>query len=551
MTIGKTNIYYSFYFWLLAYIAVSMPLSIYTTSMGSLLLLVLWLLGDFQGNVVRRFYRKKGFFAGCLLLITYLTRLSTHNILEKTRKFIHNRAAVVFASIYFLHLAGMLFTSNFDYGFKDLRVKLPLLFFPLIFSSMEKLDYPRFRKLLLYYVGGIFIATLVGGFILMKGDYLNIRYISPFISSIRLGLNITFGVFILLYFVAADTYFHWKQKLLMGILSLWFVVFLVKLESITSLSIIFVLGMAYLVYLVFKSQTLILKGLMMILIIAIPLLLYIYVSDTIHSANTVSSIEAHPDKFTALGNPYTFDTINQGVEDGKYVGWYLCESELESAWDKRSKIDFGGRDKRGNELKETLIRFLSSKNLHKDAAGIAALTSGDIQMVENGIANYNYIAHPGLHSRILKILKGYQVYEKSGNPSGSSLMQRLEYLKASLGIIKNHFWLGVGTGDLQDAFYARFSAMHSQLSPQYRFHAHNQYLAIFVAFGVFGFIIFLFALVYPVIVTHGFHDYFFVVFYIIMLLSMFSDDTLETHAGVTLFAFFTSLILFGKQRKNA
>ena len=551
MTPGKTNIYFQFYFWLLIYIAISLPLSKYTMSMGSMLLFVLWLMDDFQGNVALRFFRQKGLVWGISPFLAYVWQLTKQNFNEKFNRFLHNKAAVIFASIYFMHIAGLFFTANFAYGMKDLKVKFPLLFFPIIFSGMPKLDYHRFRRLLLYYLVAIFIGTLYSSYLLMRGNFLDIRDISPFISSIRFGLNISFGFFILLYFIVADHHFNQKQKISMGLMALWFLIFLSLMESITSLSIILIIGVSYLIFILFKSRNLVLKSALLILIIAVPSFLYLYVKDVVHEANTVILPKTHPDKLTALGNSYTFDTVNQGVEDGKYVGWYLCEPELKKAWNERSTMNYNGIDKQGNELRETLMRYLTSKNLRKDAAGVAALTSRDINWIENGVANYNYLKHPGLRSRILKILKGYQVYKSTGNPSGNSLMQRIEYTKASLGIIKSNFWHGVGTGDLQDAFYGEFSAMHSQLSPKFMFHAHNQYLAIFVAFGIFGLLIFLFALIYPVLITHAYRDYFFVVFYLIMLISMLSDDTLETHAGAMLFAFFTSLILFGKQRKNA
>jgi len=551
MTAGTKNLYFQIYFWILVYIAISLPLSKYTMSMGSLMLLTLWLCDDFQGNVVYRFFRRKGFFRGIYLFVEYLLRLAKHNLIDKSKIFLRNKPAVIFSFIYFIHLIALFNTSNFSYGMKDLRVKIPLLFFPLVFSSMKKLDYTQFRKLLLFYVTAIFAGTLISSYLLIRHNYLDIREISPFISSIRFGLNISFGFFILLYFVSADTYFSSRQKILMLLLAIWFVLFLFFMESITSLSIIMLISLGFLFIKACNSRRWFVKTAFLLLFFLIPTATYLYLSNVVHKATTVSHVVKTPDKYTALGNPYTFDSVNRGVEDGKYVGWYLCEPELEKAWDKRSSFDYRSRDKKGEELRETLIRYLNSKNLRKDASGVAALSKKDIYWIENGIANYNYIAHPGLHSRILKIIKGYQVYNSTGNPSGSSLMQRFEYWKAALGIIKHHFWIGVGTGDLEDAFYGQFSKMHSQLSPQFMFHAHNQYLAIWVAFGLVGFVIFLVALFYPLYINHAYRDYFLAVFYAIILISMFSDDTLETHTGATLFAFFSALILFGKQRKKA
>ncbi len=171
-------------------------------------------------------------------------------------------------------------------------------------------------------------------------------------------------------------------------------------------------------------------------------------------------------------------------------------------------------------------------------------------MIENDCANVNYVRNPGFKTRILKILKGYEVYNLTGNPSGSSVMQRIEYLKASLAVIKENWLTGVGTGDLEISLYNKYDEMGSMLKDQFRYHAHNQFFAVLISFGIFGFLIFIYALIYPPLVTRSFNDYFFIVFFFIMIISMFSDDTLETQAGVTLFAFFYTFLMFGKTSSN-
>ncbi len=255
----------------------------------------------------------------------------------------------------------------------------------------------------------------------------------------------------------------------------------------------------------------------------------------------------NPVRYTSLGNAYVFDTTHYGIEDGRYVGAYLCIPELKQAWNKRSSIKFNGTDKDGSPIKYTLIRYMTSKDLHKDAAGVRQLTEKDIENIKQGIANFQYVAHPGLHSRLLMMVKGWQVFRKTGNAGGSSVLQRYEFLRAAEILIRQNFWTGVGTGDLIGTLGEQYRLMHSGMG-KYDFIAPNEYVDMFVAFGVFGFLYFLFALVYPPLKTHSFNDYFFVIFYAIMLLSMLSDDTLETHAGLTLFAFFLSLLMFGKEK---
>jgi O-antigen ligase len=110
--------------------------------------------------------------------------------------------------------------------------------------------------------------------------------------------------------------------------------------------------------------------------------------------------------------------------------------------------------------------------------------------------------------------------------------------------------LGVGTGDVPRAFAQAYDEIQSPLSEEYRFRAHNQYLAIAVAFGMLGLAFFLFVLLYPWFASRKNHTYLYMVFLVIMLLSMFPEGTLETQAGAMLFAFFESLLLLARPNFN-
>ena len=549
---GRKTIFSYVYGWALIFFVLSLPLSMYAMSLASFLLLAVWIWADIQLIVIVRFFRQKGFFRGFYFLILYLFRTGRSGIVERAVIFWRNKAAVVFASIFLIFVLGLIKTTDFSNGFGDLRVKLPLLLFPLLFASLEKIDYQTLKRIFFFFILGLFAATMVGSYILLKGDYVNVRQISPFVSSVRLGLSLSFGFFILLYFITKEHSFSGRQKILMGVLAIWFLVFLYFMESLTAFATILLVGFSYLLYQVFATKKkLTVKVAFVILAVGIPASIYFYVKKEVRMMTTAPKINFQKlDKFTALGDPYVFDTTNFGIEDGKYVGMYLCIPELRQSWDKRSKLPYDGLDKEGNHLSQTLIRYLTSKNLRKDAGGVAALSRVDIQRIENGIANYNYVVHPGLHSRLLKIVKGYEVYKYTGNAGGNSLFQRIVYFKAALNIIKAHFWTGVGTGNLKSAFHQEFNKMHAQLDKKYMHLSHNQYLTVFVALGVFGFLFFIFALIYPVILTKSYRDYFFMVFYSIMLISFLSDDNLETHVGVSLFAFFSSLLMFGIQQKS-
>ncbi|MCK4637825.1 MAG: hypothetical protein KAT33_00235, partial [Bacteroidales bacterium] len=77
-----------------------------------------------------------------------------------------------------------------------------------------------------------------------------------------------------------------------------------------------------------------------------------------------------------------------------------------------------------------------------------------------------------------------------------------------------------------------------------RLRSHNQFMSIFIAFGLLGFMWFIFTLLYPPIKTRKFLNYFYAIFFITIILSMFTEDTIESQAGATFFAFFNSFLIF-------
>ena len=530
----------------------SIPLSKFAMSNFEFLLLFLWFLSGFSFTISYRFFKLGGLFKGVFHFIKYFFTLAANNFVEKFSLFFKNKAALVLSSIFLIHIIGLLHTEDFAYAMKDMRVKLPLLLFPVVISTMPRITYKRFRVMMFFYIAAVFAGSIVSLVYIIKAEFVDIREVSPFISSVRFSLNVSFAFFALLYFIFYDKVFKIWQRIGLGILAAWFIVFLVLLESVTGLgivlSIIFVLAIRQ----AFQTKNYYLRATILLAAIAIPLTLFLYVKSVVKSVTTAPEINFSTlSQHTSKGNPYFHDTTFHGIEDGRYIGLYINYDELKEEWNKRSALDFDGQVNGNYSLKETLVRYMTSKDLRKDAEGMRAMTDYDIKMVEKGIANYHYNRDPGIRVRIMKIILGYEVYKETGDPSGSSVMQRYEYSKASLALIKQNFWFGVGTGDLEDALIGEYKEMGSELKNQYLFHAHNQFIAFFITFGIFGFLWFFFALIYPPFKEQYFNDFFYLVFFLIMAFSMLSDDTLETQAGATLFAFFMAFLLFGRKTKNA
>ncbi|MCB2219968.1 MAG: O-antigen ligase family protein [Bacteroidetes bacterium] len=468
---------------------------------------------------------------------------------RKIQDLMHSKAALVLISFYVLHMVGIIYSNDLEYALKDLRIKLPLLFLPVVFATSPRLRKQNMDLILKVYIVSVLVATLISLYISLTRDIKDFRELSPFISHIRLSLNVCLAFFFTMYF--AHKKYQGKIVYQLGLvgISIWLVAFLVMIESATGIIILIVTGFFLLLYAFILERHITQKIAALVFIIAIPVMVTYYLNQTIkqYFVPQNDSLEMI-DRETAQGNPYWHDTINQPVENGSRIGLYICEQELRKEWNLRSELDYDGPDKKGQDLKYTLFRYMNSKGLRKDAQGMQQMNSNDIRNVEKGIANVAYTRKFSLKSRLYKIFWEYQVMQQGLNPGGHSVIQRLEYWKASLGIISDHLIFGVGTGDVRNAFTNEYQSNQTVLAPQYQHRAHNQFLAVFVAFGLIGFICFVTSLIYPPLILRKFFTYHYFVFWITMVISMLVEDSLETQVGVTLFAFFNTFLLFAEEK---
>ncbi len=498
-----------------------------------------------------------------LVLVWLVDGIVARDFKQKLSRFWHNKAAVLLVAFYLMHVVGLLWTSDFEYAMKDLRVKLPILVMPFVLSSLEPLDRKRFDLVMLVYVLSVFIATQFSFFRYVRHDYEDVREISRFISHIRFCLNIVFSMAVIGYYLYKRRISKGEgvpsfgikvviDQFLMWFLLLWFAYQIYIFESLSGYVILAVVILATALYAFLqwrkgRGWRIALGASALAVIVAIVVVVWAVVKPMVEVKPVdLSTLE----KTTAQGNPYWHDTIHNPVEDGKYVGLYYNRNELRETWSQRSELPFDGATADGENLEATLARYLTSKDLRKDAEGVMALTDEDVKNIEQGVANYNNWKHPGLRARLSSTLFEYNLYRRYNNPNGGSLSQRIEYTRASFHIIGRHPWFGVGTGDVPQTFAQTYDEIHSPLKEEFRFRAHNQYLAIAVAFGLVGLAFFLFVLLYPWFASKRNHTYLYMVFLCVMLLSMFPEDTLETQAGATLFAFFMALLLFAKPQRS-
>lgn len=540
------------YFWGLVLLVISLPFSKFMMSVAQFSLSSVLILDFMSMDKIRWFNKRFPTSLRVLLFIPYFLYWVYLSLGQIMRKFLRkeNLPAIVFTSLYLLHVIGLLFTVDFDYALKDLRIKLPLLVLPIIFTVSPSLDKKKFRTIMLFFAIAVVAGTLISTYILFVKEVDNLRDISIFISHIRFGLLISIAIFTLGYYAIRKGEFNIYFRLLFAGLTGWLMLYLLLSASMTGMVVLFIAVFVMAIHYTLKKKN-IYSRIITVSMLLTPIIMMVFIMGVITDVYKIHRLDFSTlDKQTALGNYYWHDTTNLQTENGYYVWLYISTNEVRDAWNEVSKLDFDGKDNRGQELKHTLFRYMTSKGLRKDAAGITAMTPKDVSLVEEGEASSHYDDRSVFYIRLYKIIWETQQYFRTGNPSGHSAMQRIEYWKTSWLIIKQHPLIGVGTGDMNIAFAKQYEIMDSPLEPEFRWRSHNQFLSIAVGFGIVGILWFLIALLYPPIKTGRMTDYFYLAFFVIMVVSMLSEDTIETQTGVTMFALFTSLFLFGKKDKT-
>jgi hypothetical protein len=522
MPVFTITIHRYIYLFGLALLAFSLPLSPFGTSISQLIILINWIL---EGNFKEKW------------------------VVLKSRKSI-----LLFSLIFIIHAIWLLPPQDYLYAFNDLKVKVPILVLPILIGTSGLLSKKLLRSILMFFSAGVILGSLISITIFMLKPSVNItnyRDLSPFISHIRFSLMIAFSVFILIYysFAEREVRFSGFRKFAGIIFSLWLLVFLVLLKSLTGLIIFGIVSYIFLWVFSLKTKRWF-KWIYFVLLIFLPLLPGFYIYKVSKHFTNIESVDfLKLENKTKSGNEYTFDPNSKSIENGNFVWVYYCEKELKNEWAKRSNIDYLGKDNNGNEIRYTLVRYLTSKGLRKDSVSICKLTNEEIKAVENGVPNYLFLNEWKVYPLIYNLFWQLNEYKNNNNASGMSLPQRIEYLKTAKVIISKNIWFGVGTGNVRLAFDKQYEIMNSSLQKEWRLRAHNQLVTFLLTFGIFGFALILFSFFYPAIKEKGFKNFLFSALFIIMFFSFLNEDTFETQAGVTFFILFYSLLIFSSKQE--
>jgi O-antigen ligase len=475
---------------------------------------------------------------GSLLLLA--NAVIEWNWKEKWQYLKKNKLAFFLAAFFFVYLIGLINVEIWSKAIDAILMKVLLLGSPLVIASTPPLTKREINIVFHTFLISILFTTIYSFVYYCNRQIVNIREISRFISHIRFSLNITIAIVITLFYTFNIHPFISKIKLPYPILTCWLLFYMFISQTLTGIVIIVLLLLFTIAYLFIKYRKEIFFRWLIFVIILIVLAFFSYF--------TYITINYFQDKdagiflpaFTERGNPYSHDQ-NSIIENGHRIQLYICKQEMQEAWNQIS-------DKNFEDVELTLIRYLNSKQLKKDYNGVALLSNQDIKNIELGIANVEYYNGFVLKRLFYPLFFTVSIYKKEGTIDQSSLFQRLELWNASWRIIKKNWLFGIGIGNHKAYLDKQLEEQQSTLMKK-NMGCHNEFITLWCSAGIIVLFYFIFTLIAPFIFRRKLPLIYFY-FFIIAVVSMFTEDTIDTHAGVTFFVFFNTLILFGVNEES-
>ena len=478
------------------------------------------------------------FLMGLVPFLLLLNWLAEWNWKEKRIRMRKNRQGLWFAAFYLVYAIGLIHVTDWNAAGKEMLGKLPFLLTPIVVITSKP-----FKNRELHWIFGTFVlATLFGccwNFGYAQTHILNdFREMSRFIDHIRFSLCVTLSIVLCLYFLTNLPKSISFSHIICIIISLLLLFYLLYSQTLSGIVILMVIALCYIIHLIVNQKDSktkrILGGALTVFLTALIVYTIYITYDYFHVKDPAPNRSA----LTASGNPYTFEE-NPMVENGHYIGHYVCEQEMQTAWALRSDSAYD------EVTASALLRYLNSLGLRKDSAAVMSLSDNDIRNIEHHYANVYYTRNASLRRALYETYFGFTLYGKHGIIKESSLMERVELWRASWQIIREHWLFGVGIGQQRAALDLQLEIQHSPIAGKRLGRgSHNQFLSYWLAAGIIPVLYFCFLLIYPFVGMKKRITFVYFAFILLLTLSMLVEDTLNAQTGLMLFTTFTPILLF-------
>jgi hypothetical protein len=470
-------------------------------------------------------------------ILLFLIVLLDFNFQNYKKAILQNKIIQVLLLFLLLHLLSFFWSENVEYFLKDLNSKLPFYTIPLVFVLKpireKKQTYIIFATFL-FSLTLLSLINFISYYGWRKTEFDDIRNLSLFVSHIRFGLMLVFGIILSTFWLYSK---ELKFKIIPILLIFWFLIYTYFSEVLSSYLALFGVIFVAIIYKIFKSENK-KKYILALTILVVSLFTSFYILKTnIEKTHTKPKLN-ELQKYTKGGNEYEHYLEHNHFINGNLVFVNISGKELFRDWSKYSKTSLNDTAQNGNSIYFTLIQYMTSKGLKKDAEGLRKLSKKDFKNIELGKVKFKDDSD-GFLARLNTIFNEFY----DDNPNGKTILQRVEYLKAGKSIFFKNLIFGVGSGDLQDEFNKQYEQSNSKLLPENRLRTHNQIFTYFISFGIIGGFIFLLLFYVSIRYFIRSDNFLALLFTSEILISFLSEDTLETQMGATFFALFFGLFI--------
>jgi hypothetical protein len=447
--------------------------------------------------------------------------------------------------LFILTLIGVMYSQLSVYAINDLRHKLPLLLIPFVLSQTRVITASNLKLIMQFFIASTSFAALICVINFFYKHITDPRDISIFISHIRFSLFICFSITACVYYYFNDV--EYKRYYIVGGCMLLF--FLFFLQSVTGIVILALLAVSFVLhYTITKRRPAVLVVIAM-LVATSGYLLYIQVIKISNSFSPSIVVLNASQTTTKLGNALVNLKYASLCENGEPTNTQVNWAELNKYWKLRTNDSLLSVANIANGQQYTLLRFLASKHVTKDAMGVMALSNNEIRSIKNGATNYLYMSKINPMGRLYALVYEYTNFKHGLNPNGHSVVMRLHFVHNSWRVFLHNKWFGAGTGNIDAERLLHYQKMNINLDKKNWLHAHNQLLTLLATFGCVGFVLLLIAWLYVIKTTPS--NALFTGLIIIIAVSFLNEDTLETQAGVAFYGLFLNLFLFFTPNYNS
>jgi hypothetical protein len=405
--------------------------------------------------------------------------------------------------LFLAHVISLCWTQDLSAGWNAIRVRLSFFALPVLISTTLTWDKDRIVRVFKFLMLLLAVLMVLNGvrflYLLNGQKALDIRQLSWFGSHIRFGILVVFSIALCL---------HFALKKLLSKGYAWSYI---------------VLATAYVLY----SQTFSAIGCLLI---------------TFGYFGTMTLLSKQWTKvlfigLLALGLCVSWFVVGDFLKAPEACGSFKDVGEASMAWNRKSKVDFNGNDRKGQVLQRTCERYLCSLGKPLTPSAIQRLEKEAIIDIENGFTD-PYSAKGNMLGRYFEVKYEFHLAK---DPNGHSLLQRFIYWETAVKLIEQNPLWGVGIGDIDRSMKKAYE--NTALLAENQKRPHNMFLTTWLGCGLIGVGLLLGLIIWQLFLGLREKQGLKALLMLIFLFSMMLEDSLETQAGASFTGLFLGLLL--------